>query len=90
MAPLPANDVFTWVPPIPTAVLNETQSAVAGGGSGQYQAYPANTGAFAPMYNYGWNTQTYLSYASAGIVQTYDIEAPTEKPKARTKKAVKE
>lgn len=75
MAPLPANDVYTWVPPTPAAVESETG----------FVAAAANVGAFAPSYTRGWTVQTYLSYA-ANITQTYDIEAPTEKPKrTRTK-----
>jgi hypothetical protein len=90
MAPLPANDVEFWVPPIPPAVLTEANSAAAGGGSGNYQAYPANTGAWAPNNTIGWTSQTYLSFATAGITQTYDLEAPVEEKPKRTRTKAKE
>ena len=78
MASLAANDVNTWVPPTPSTVLTESG----------YVAPAANVGAWAPNNTIGWNCQTYLSFATAGIVQTYTVEAPEEdKPKrTRTKK----
>jgi hypothetical protein len=80
MAPLPANDVEFWVPPTPSQVLSESG----------YNAPAANVGAWAPNNTIGWTSQTYLSYASASITQTYDIEAPAEEKPKRTKKAVTE
>lgn len=78
MAPLPANDVETWVPPTPSAVLSESG----------YQAPLANVGAWAPNNTIGWTCQTYLTNASAGIVQTYDLEAPAEEKPKRTRTKV--
>jgi hypothetical protein len=81
MAPLPANDVEFWVPPTPANVLLESG----------YVAPAANVGAWAPNNTTGWTCQTYLSYAGAGIVQTYTLEAPAEeKPKRVRAKKVDE
>jgi hypothetical protein len=70
MALQPACDVNMWIPPTPAAVLSE-----AG-----YTAPLAGVGSWAPIETYGWNCQTYLAYATAGIVQTYSEEAPVEEP----------
>jgi hypothetical protein len=68
-----ANDVYTWVPPTPAGVLNETQSLAAGGGSGFFQSPSLGpTGDLGGMgYTPGWTCQTYLSLGTAGIALTY-------------------
>jgi hypothetical protein len=73
MAPLAANDVNTWLPPVPPNVLLETG----------YQANLANVGAWAPNNTMGWNCQTYLNIAGVNITQTYSVEAPVEETKPR-------
>jgi hypothetical protein len=77
MAPLAANDVNTWTPPIPSTVLAE-----AG-----YAPEAANVGTWAPNNTIGWTCQTYLNIAGVNITQTYAVEAPVieEKPAAKPK-----
>jgi hypothetical protein len=72
---LSANDAYTWIPPTPIGVQQEA------GFQPQLVATPA--GDFCPMNTMGWNCQTYLSFATAGYSQTYDLEAPVETPVLR-------
>lgn len=86
MAPLPANDQYTWVPPTPIGVQQQAgfQAQLIGTAAGEFS--PGNTE--------GWTVQTYLPLGTAGIVQTYSVKAPeapvepeTPPAKPKTRKA---
>lgn len=80
MAALSANDVNTWIPPTPLGVQQEAGF--------QPQLVATIAGDWAPGNTIGWNSQTYLSFATAGITQTYDIVAPSEDKPKRTRTKV--
>lgn len=76
MAPQAANDQYTWIPPTPIGVQQEAGFV--------NQLIGTAAGEFSPAgYTLGWTCQTYLGLGTAGIAQTYSIEAPTaEEPAA--------
>lgn len=86
MAPQAANDAYTWVPPTPgnasTGVMGEAGHVPLTNAEATTLSWTSdtpNTGYLAGMgYTLGWTCQTYLSLGTAGIVQTYSVEAPAE------------
>lgn len=84
MAPLPANDVNTWIPPVPgnatSGVMGEAGFTPVSNAEATTLSWSltTNAGLWAPGYNYGWNCQTYLNITGVNIAQTYSVEAPAE------------